>query len=145
MIRRLVATLLLLTGLLAGCSPRSGPPSAAPDLGHGLAGKVTADRMLVHLRALQDIANANGGNRAAGTPGYDASVDYVAKALRNRGFDVMTPQFDRLSTVSPGKPTLTIAGRSYPVDQASLLVRTRPRRPHRHADPPQPTGGLHRR
>jgi Zn-dependent M28 family amino/carboxypeptidase len=126
MIRRLVATLLLLTGLLAGCSPRSGPPSGAPDLGHGLAGKVTADRMLAHLRALQDIANANGGNRAAGTPGYDASVDYVAKALRSSGFDVMTPQFDRLSTVSPGKPTLTIGGRSYPVDQASLLVRTRP-------------------
>ena len=126
MIRRLAATLLLLTGLLAGCSPRSGPPSVAPDLGHGLAGKVTADRMLAHLRALQDIANANGGNRAAGTSGYDASVDYVAKALRSRGFDVMTPQFDRLSTVSPGKPTLTITGRSYPVDQASLLVRTRP-------------------
>ena len=126
MIRRLAATLLLLTGLLAACSSHPGPPTAAPDLGHGLAGKVTADGMLAHLRALQDIANANGGNRAAGTPGYDASVDYVAKMLRGRGFDVMTPQFDRLSTISPGKPTLTIAGRSYPVDQASLLVRTPP-------------------
>ena len=43
MIRRLGATLLLLTGLLAGCSPhpgpRPGPPAAAPDLGQGLAGK----------------------------------------------------------------------------------------------------------
>ena len=126
MIRRLAATLLLLTGLLAGCSSRPGPPAAAPDLGRGLAGKVTADRMLAHLRALQDIANANKGNRAAGTPGYDASVDYVAKALRSRGFDVTTPQFDRLYSASPGKPALTIAGRSYPVDQASLLVRTPP-------------------
>jgi Peptidase family M28/PA domain len=126
MIRRLAATMLLLTGLLAGCSSHKGPPGAAPDLGHGLAGKVTADGMLAHLRALQDIANANGGNRAAGTPGYEASVDYVAKTLRSRGFDVLTPQFDRLSAVSPGKPTLTIAGRSYPVDQASLLVRTPP-------------------
>ncbi|BBZ37216.1 M28 family peptidase [Mycobacterium conspicuum] len=124
MIRRLTATVLLLTGLLAGCSSKPGPHAAAPDVGHGLAAKVTADRMLAHLRALQDIANANGGNRAAGTPGYDASVDYVAKVLRGRGFDVLTPQFDRLSTISPGKPALTIAGRSYPVDQASLLVRT---------------------
>jgi len=127
MIRRLGATLLLLTGLLSGCSsPRPGSPAAAPDLGRGLAGKVTADGMFVHLRALQDIANANRASRAEGTPGYDASVEYVAKALRSRGFDVTTPQFDRLYTAFPGKPALTVAGRSYQVDQASLLVRTPP-------------------
>ena len=58
--------------------------------------------MFTHLRALQDIANANKGNRAAGTPGYDASVEYVAKTLRTKGFEVSTPQFERLYTVSPG-------------------------------------------
>ncbi|MGZ4583021.1 MAG: M28 family peptidase [Mycobacterium sp.] len=127
MIRRLGATLLLLSAALAGCSsPRPAQPAAAPDLGHELAAKVNADRMFVHLRALQDIANANKGNRAEGTPGYDASVEYVAKALRDRGFDVQTPQFDRLYTVSPGKPALTVAGRNYQVDQASLLVQTPP-------------------
>jgi Zn-dependent M28 family amino/carboxypeptidase len=126
MLRRLGAVLLL-TGLLAGCSsPRPAQPAAAPDLGRGLAAKVTVDRMFGHLRALQDIANANKGNRAEGTPGYDASVEYVAKALRGRGFEVSTPQFDRLYNISPGKPVLTLAGRSYPVDQASLLVRTPP-------------------
>jgi Zn-dependent M28 family amino/carboxypeptidase len=126
MLRRLGAVLLLTT-LLAGCSsPRSAPPAAAPDLGRGLAAKVTVDAMFGHLRALQGIANANKGNRAAGTPGYDASVGYVAKSLRDRGFEVSTPQFDRLYTISPGKPALTLAGRSYPVDQASLLVRTPP-------------------
>ncbi len=118
---------LLVTGLLTACSStRSAAPAAAPDLGHALAAKVTTDRMYTHLRALQDIANANKGNRAQGTPGFDASVDYVAKALRDKGFDVLTPQFDRLFNVSPGKPALTVAGRSYPVDQASLLVRTPP-------------------
>jgi Zn-dependent M28 family amino/carboxypeptidase len=126
MLRQLGAVVLLI-GLLAGCSsPRPAPPAAAPDLGRGLAAKVTGDRMLGHLRALQDIANANKGNRAEGTPGYDASVEYVAKALRGRGFEVSTPQFDRLYSISPGKPALTLAGRSYPVDQASLLVRTPP-------------------
>ena len=30
-----------------------------------------------HQAAFQAIADANGGTRAAGTPGYDASVDYV--------------------------------------------------------------------
>jgi Zn-dependent M28 family amino/carboxypeptidase len=126
-VRGLGATVLLVMGLLVGCSSqRPGPPAAAPDLGRELATKVTADRVLTHLRALQDIANANGGNRADGTPGYDASVDYVAKALRNRGFEVSTPQFDRLYTTSPGKPALTVGGRSYQVDQASMLVRTPP-------------------
>jgi len=126
MIRRLGSALVLI-GLVAGCSaPRPAPPAAAPDLGRGLAGKVTADRMVTHLRALQDIANANHGSRGDGTPGYDASVEYVAKTLRDRGFKVSTPQFDRLFTVSPGKPALTVAGRTYQVDQASLLVRTPP-------------------
>jgi Zn-dependent M28 family amino/carboxypeptidase len=126
MIGRL-GTALVLIALVAACShPRPAPPAAAPDLGRGLAAKVTADRMVAHLRALQDIANANHGNRGDGTPGYDASVDYVAKTLRDRGFKVSTPQFDRLFAVSAGKPALTVAGRTYQVDQASLLVRTPP-------------------
>jgi Zn-dependent M28 family amino/carboxypeptidase len=126
MIRRLGSALMLI-GLVAGCSSsRPVPPAAAPDLARGLAAKVTGDRMVAHLRALQGIANANRGSRADGTPGYDASVEYVAKSLRDRGFKVSTPQFDRLFNVSPGKPALTVAGHTYPVDQASLLVRTPP-------------------
>jgi hypothetical protein len=31
-----------------------------------------------HLRVLQDIASMSGGNRAAGTPRYDRSAEYVA-------------------------------------------------------------------
>jgi hypothetical protein len=36
---------------------------------------VTINGMLAHERAFQFIANANGGTRASGTPGYDASAD----------------------------------------------------------------------
>ena len=39
---------------------------------------VTVGGILEHEKALQDIAVDNDGNRAATTPGYDASVDYVA-------------------------------------------------------------------
>jgi Zn-dependent M28 family amino/carboxypeptidase len=47
-----------------------------------------------HLRALQDIALANGGNRAAGTPGYDRSADYVAERLKEAGYTVRFEEFD---------------------------------------------------
>jgi aminopeptidase S len=46
-----------------------------------------------HLQALQKIADEHGGNRAAGTSGYDASVDYVVGVLRRAGFDVSTPTY----------------------------------------------------
>lgn len=91
-----------------------------------LAGKVTADGMEAHLRKLQEIADANKGSRAAGTPGYDASVDYVSQTLRDKGFDVETPEFERLALTVQGNPGLSIAGKRYPADQASLLNATEP-------------------
>jgi Zn-dependent M28 family amino/carboxypeptidase len=82
--------------------------------------------MYTHLRKLQEIADANRGSRAEGTPGYDASVDYVVQVLKDKGFDVQTPEFERLDRTEGGNPTLTVAGRGYHVDQASLLVTTPP-------------------
>ncbi|GGP37089.1 M28 family metallopeptidase [Saccharothrix coeruleofusca] len=65
--------------------------------GPALAKKLTKDVQVEavnrHLIAFQRIAERNGGNRAAGTSGYDASVDYVAGKLRAAGFDVTTPEF----------------------------------------------------
>ena len=43
---------------------------------------VTVNGMMQHERALQAIANANGGTRASGTPGYDASAAYVKGRLQ---------------------------------------------------------------
>jgi len=39
-----------------------------------------------HLEALQDIAAANGGNRAHGTAGYNASVDHIKGLLDAAGY-----------------------------------------------------------
>src|SRR6266853_2977832 len=47
-----------------------------------------------HLRALQDIATANGGNRAAGTSGYDRSAEYVAERLKEAGYVVRFEEFE---------------------------------------------------
>ncbi len=59
-----------------------------------LAGEVSLARAVKHLQALQKIADERGGNRAAGTPGYDASVDYVVGVLHRAGFRVSTPTFE---------------------------------------------------
>jgi Zn-dependent M28 family amino/carboxypeptidase len=65
--------------------------------------------MMAHLKKLQEIANANDGNRAIGTSGYDASVDYVANTLRDKGFDVQTPEFE-VHLPFADEPTLTVGG-----------------------------------
>lgn len=108
--------------LLGGCA--SAPPAPAVDLARDLSEKVGVDGMDTHLKKLQEIADANKNSRAEGTPGYDASVDYVAQALRDKGFDVQTPTYERLGVVSPGQPRLAASGRTFPVDQASLLTGT---------------------
>ena len=55
---------------------------------------IDGDDVLGHLEALQGIADANGGTRASGTPGYDASADYVAGLLEEAGFTVQRQVFD---------------------------------------------------
>ncbi|MFL6026364.1 MAG: M28 family metallopeptidase [Friedmanniella sp.] len=66
-------------------------PTAA--LAERLAREVTAFGAAPHLAALQAIADAHQGNRAVGTGGYAASVDYLAGVLQRAGFDVQTPTF----------------------------------------------------
>jgi Zn-dependent M28 family amino/carboxypeptidase len=47
-----------------------------------------------HLRVLQDIASVSGGNRAAGTSGYDRSAEYVAERLKEAGYRVHFEEFE---------------------------------------------------
>jgi Zn-dependent M28 family amino/carboxypeptidase len=49
---------------------------------------VTLEGVREHQAALQAIADANGGIREAGTPGYDASVDYVVDVMEAAGWEV---------------------------------------------------------
>jgi aminopeptidase S len=49
-----------------------------------------------HLQELQKIADANGGNRAAGQPGYKASLDYVKAQLDAAGFATTVQEFDAM-------------------------------------------------
>ncbi|MEV6241633.1 M28 family peptidase [Lentzea sp. NPDC051838] len=75
---------------LAGATVLVPTANASADL----ASQVSAEGANRHLIAFQRIADTHGGNRAAMTTGYDASVDYVAGRLREAGFDVTTPTFE---------------------------------------------------
>ena len=57
---------------------------------------VTLKGVLEHQRAFQRIADENGGTRASGTPGYDASADYVEKRLERAGYVVSRQKFEFL-------------------------------------------------
>ena len=58
-----------------------------------LTNAVSADGVLAHLEAFQDIADEF-GDRAAGRPGYDASVDYVVEQLEAAGYTPTVQAFE---------------------------------------------------
>jgi Iap family predicted aminopeptidase len=106
-VRRLLPALLCALAL-AGCDSadddgqEAQPPPRRSGDGRVEAGEIRAGDLREHLRAFQEIADASGGDRAAGTPGYEASVEYVAKRLRAAGWGVRRepvpfPYFDERS------------------------------------------------
>jgi Zn-dependent M28 family amino/carboxypeptidase len=84
---------------------------------------VTVGGIMAHERALQSIANANGGTRASGTPGFDASAAYVTQRLKKAGYKVKQQTFDfpffqdvtdpTLSQVTPNQKDYTTATYQY--------------------------------
>lgn len=60
-------------------------PNGAPD--------ISTAAVREHLVQLQTIADDNGGNRATGSPGYQASVDYVQQEANSYGYEVETQEF----------------------------------------------------
>ncbi|MFG2091628.1 MULTISPECIES: M20/M25/M40 family metallo-hydrolase [unclassified Spirillospora] len=68
--------------LIPSALPAADAAPARPDL----AKLVTLKDVEAHLKAFQEIADYNGGHRAAGGAGYDVSVKYVVGRLRKAGF-----------------------------------------------------------
>jgi hypothetical protein len=93
----------------SGAAGSSGEAAPAPDAtarptgdGRVEPAEIRAPGLREHLRALQGIADANDGDRAAGTPGDDATVEYIAGTLREAGWRVRLdpvtfPYFDERS------------------------------------------------
>ncbi|MFD5447570.1 M28 family metallopeptidase [Streptomyces sp. NPDC003470] len=83
-----VAVATLVTGgSAAGAAPATGTAAAAA------APDIPVANVKAHLTQLQSIATANGGNRAHGRPGYQASLTYVKGKLDAAGFTTTVQQF----------------------------------------------------
>jgi Zn-dependent M28 family amino/carboxypeptidase len=105
--RAVLGTLVLLAALgamgaaVAACSTdRSKQPpeprkavTADPSGSSEFLKAVTPKGILEHERRFQAIAEAHGNTRAAGTPGYRGSREYVAKRLRRAGYGVRVQSF----------------------------------------------------
>src|SRR5918998_386447 len=72
------------------------PPAAALDEVNTkrLRDAVTINGILRHERALQFIANVNAGTRVSGSPGFDASADYVKRQLEQADYSVSEQYFE---------------------------------------------------
>jgi Zn-dependent M28 family amino/carboxypeptidase len=67
---------------------------------------VTVEGVREHQAAFQAIADENGGIRTSGTPGYDASVDYVVERMEAAGYDVTVQPFQFNAFIQLGPSTL---------------------------------------
>lgn len=114
-----------------GCSRPADTPlpvvegKAAREFATQLHGAVQVDAMMGHLTRLQEIADAHDGTRAVGTPGYDASVDYVVDVLRGKGFDVQTPEF-QTRVFESKDPVLTVGGTGIKARELQFSAGTKP-------------------
>jgi len=98
-----------------------------------------------HLVAFQAIADLNPGpgghgNRDIGTPGYEASVDYVANLMRNAGYRVTVQPYGYAGFSVAGVPSFSAAGQNYALDNDWYVARL-----SGHGSPDarvQPVGGI---
>jgi hypothetical protein len=107
-VQRLVVPTALAAFVVLAASPSAGGRSteAAQVDPARLARAVTAAGLRAHLRAFQAIATRNGGTRLAGTRGYDQSVAYVARRLREAGYRPRMRSFSFLLSRETRPPQL---------------------------------------
>ncbi len=84
---------LALCGVLAAVLTGAGTAQARTAAETTAAPDIPVAEVQAHLDELQAIADANGGNRAHGRPGYVASVDYLQQVLDAAGYETTRQEF----------------------------------------------------
>jgi aminopeptidase S len=108
--------------LEAANTPTLSARSAEMDASAQLRQAVSVEGIMAHVRLFQDIANANGGTRFVGTPGYAASADYVANQLRAAGYDVTIQSFQVQLKSGGTKTTSNVIAETTTGDPANTIV-----------------------
>ena len=103
-LRRAALAVLVILGLVAAQATPAVAHGSPVDESRSLRRSVTVAKIRQHQLALQQIADANGGTRAVGTPGYDASVDYIAAKARAAGYRVTLDEFTYVAEFTEGSP-----------------------------------------
>ncbi|WP_432184583.1 M28 family metallopeptidase [Streptomyces tendae] len=88
-----VAVATLVTGGSAAGAATAPAHHAAGATAAAAAPDIPIANVKAHLSQLQSIATANGGNRAHGRAGYQASLNYVKAKLDAAGFTTRVQQF----------------------------------------------------
>lgn len=114
------------TAAVCGSLIVAGSAQAAPVTDtSALRDAVTVDGVMSHLAAFQAIADANGDNRAAGTGGHDASVEYVQGLLDAAGYETWRQEFtyertdfgdSTLQQVAPNAAAYVLGVDYFPMD-----------------------------
>jgi hypothetical protein len=89
-VRRSLLGVLMALGLVLGvvaAAPAGADTKSLPSL-------VKTSNIRKHQKALQQISDANGGNRAVGSPGYEISVKYVKDQLKRAGYKPVEQEFN---------------------------------------------------
>jgi len=79
---------------LASMVPVGAAVAANPNNSKKMTKAITQEALAAHLEAFQGIADANGGNRASGNPGYEASAQYVEQRLQAAGYETERQYFE---------------------------------------------------
>ena len=127
---------LTVAGALCGAVALGGQAQAAVATNtSALRAAVTVGGVMKHLQAFQAIADANDGNRAAGTIGHAASVDYVEAQLEAAGYDTWRQPFSyertdftgsTMSQVAPAAVDYVFGVDYYPMDYSGGGTATAP-------------------
>ena len=94
---RILALMSIIVSALAYAPAAMAGPKACDnrtnDTFEKLTECVTLAGVREHQAAFQEIADENGGTRAAGFPGYEESVDYVVQKMTAAGYNVTVDEF----------------------------------------------------
>jgi Zn-dependent M28 family amino/carboxypeptidase len=123
--RRAIPAIAVSTAALVALAVATPAYAASPVDTSALRDAVTAENIVDHMEAFQAAADANDGNRAAGTGGHVASAEYIEAQLDAAGYETTRQPFSytrvvvdtaALDVVAPTPESYAYFDEFYPMD-----------------------------